>query len=195
MIAIIDYGAGNIASVQNSFRRLGVESKLTCDKQEIQQANGILIPGVGEAAFAMEQLKTFDLIETIKQYQKPVLGICLGQQLLCKSSEEGNVACLGIFDSEVKSFPKTDILPHMGWNNLQIETDSVLFKGLSKQADVYFVHNYYCTIGRNTIARNDYILPFSAVLQKNNFFGVQFHPEKSGETGELILKNFIELCD
>jgi imidazole glycerol-phosphate synthase subunit HisH len=194
MIVIIDYGAGNIASIQNALSRLGVKSTLSNKASEIQEAKGIIIPGVGQAKYAMEQLEKSNLIQIIQNLKQPVLGICLGQQLLCQKSDEGNVACIGIFDSVVKTFPKHEILPHMGWNTLK-KTNSDLFKGLESEFDVYYVHNYYCTTGKDTCGISDYILPFSGAFQKDNFYGVQFHPEKSGEVGEKIIKNFIQLCD
>lgn len=192
MIAIIDYGAGNVRSVQAALKRLGVESVLTSNKEELLAADKVIFPGVGHAAFAMQQLAEKKLIQVIKNLTQPVLGICLGQQLLCQSSEEGAINGIGIFDVQVKEFPKTELLPHMGWNQIeQLKGD--LFVGIETASDVYFVHNYYCELSNDTIATSHYCLPFSAALQKNNFYGTQFHPEKSSDIGQKILQNFIAL--
>ncbi len=192
MIAIIKYNAGNIASVKNAVERLGYECKVTDDISEIQSAEKVIFPGVGEAGSAITHLTNKGLDKIIQSLVQPTLGICLGLQLMCRHSEEGNTQCLGIFDVEVKKFPSTDIVPHMGWNNLKVE-ESPLFTGFGKQDTVYFVHSYYAEICPETIARCEYILPFSAAMQKNNFYATQFHPEKSGDVGENILKNFLEL--
>ncbi|MFC6267590.1 imidazole glycerol phosphate synthase subunit HisH [Frigoriflavimonas asaccharolytica] len=192
MIAIIDYGAGNVKSVENAVRKLGFETKITSNLEEIKQADKVIFPGVGEASTAMKYLKLKGLDVLIPTLKQAFLGICLGQQLLCKFSEEGNTKCLGIFDLKVKQFPATDIVPHMGWNNL-IKTKTSLFEGVSDEDNFYFVHSYYCEIGENTTSECDYILPFSATLQKDNFYGTQFHPEKSGDIGSKILENFLKL--
>lgn len=192
MIAIIKYNAGNIASVKNAVERLGYECKVTDDISEIRSAEKVIFPGVGEAGSAMIHLKDNRLDEIIQSLVQPTLGICLGLQLMCRYSEEGNTKCLGIFDADVKKFPAIDIVPHMGWNNLNVE-GSPLFTGFGKQDTVYFVHSYYAEICSETIARCEYILPFSAAMQKDNFYATQFHPEKSGNIGENILKNFLEL--
>ena len=192
MIAIIDYVAGNVKSVENAVRKLGFETIITSDFEEIRNAEKVIFPGVGEASTAMNYLNAKNLDELIPTLTQPFLGICLGQQLLCDFSEEGNTKCLGIFDLKVKQFPATDIVPHMGWNNLQ-KMIGPLFDGISEDDNFYFVHSYYCEIGKNTTSECDYILPFSATLQKDNFYGTQFHPEKSGDVGSKILENFLKL--
>ena len=191
MIAIIKYNAGNITSVVNALNRLGYESKVTDDETEIRNAEKVIFPGVGEASSAMKYLKERNLDELICSLKQPFLGICLGQQLMCKYSEEGDAECLGIFDVSVKKFPPKDLVPHMGWNNLQkIKGD--LLSGISEEDNVYFVHGYYCEVGKETLAECDYILPFSAVMQKDNFYATQFHLEKSATVGEKILLNFLK---
>ena len=192
MIAIIDYVAGNVKSVENAVRRLGFETIITSDFEEIRNAEKVIFPGVGEASTAMKYLKQTNLEKLIPTLKQPFLGICLGQQLLCDFSEEGATKCLGIFDLKVKEFPSTDIVPHMGWNNLQ-KLQGPLFEGISEADNFYFVHSYYCEIGEFTTSECDYILPFSATLQKDNFYGTQFHPEKSGDVGSKILENFLKL--
>jgi len=192
MIAIIKYNAGNIMSVQNALKRLGYESVITGDKDIIKAADKVIFPGVGEASSAMRYLKSKGLDKTILEIKKPVLGICLGLQLMCNFSKEGNTKCLGIFNSEVKIFPPEKIVPHMGWNNFT-KVNGELFKGIKAEDDVYYVHSYYAEVSENTTAICDYILPFSAAMQKGNFFATQFHPEKSAGVGEKILKNFLEL--
>jgi len=192
MIAIIDYVAGNVKSVENAVRKLGFETIITSDFKKIRNAEKVIFPGVGEASTAMNYLKQKNLDQLISTLQQPFLGICLGQQLLCDFSEEGNTKCLGIFDLNVKEFPATDIVPHMGWNNLQ-KRKGPLFEGVSEEDNFYFVHSYYCEVGENTTSECDYILPFSATLQKDNFYGTQFHPEKSGDVGSKILENFLKL--
>lgn len=192
MIAIVKYNAGNIGSVSNALNRLGCEHQVTDDKDTLQQADKVIFPGVGEASSAMKYLKEKQLDNTIKNLSQPVLGICLGLQLMCQSSEEGNSEGLGIFDTQVKRFPSHDIVPHMGWNNL-FDLKTKLFEGINEKNDVYYVHSYFAELCSNTIAKTDYILPFSAALNKNNFFATQFHPEKSASVGEVILKNFISI--
>lgn len=192
MIAIIDYVAGNVKSVENAVRRLGFETIITSDFEEIRNAEKVIFPGVGEASTAMKYLKQTNLEKLIPTLKQPFLGICLGQQLLCDFSEEGATKCLGIFDLKVKEFPSTDIVPHMGWNNLQ-KLQGPLFEGISEADNFYFVHSYYCEVGEFTTSECDYILPFSATLQKDNFYGTQFHPEKSGDVGSKILENFLKL--
>ena len=192
MIAIIDYVAGNVKSVENAVRRLGFETIITSDFEEIRNAEKVIFPGVGEASTAMKYLKQTNLEKLIPTLKQPFLGICLGQQLLCDFSEEGATKCLGIFDLKVKEFPSTDIVPHIGWNNLQ-KLQGPLFEGISEADNFYFVHSYYCEIGEFTTSECDYILPFSATLQKDNFYGTQFHPEKSGDVGSKILENFLKL--
>lgn len=192
MIAIIKYNAGNIQSVQNALNRLGHESVITDDKATIWSADKIIFPGVGEASTAMEYLKERALDEVITSITQPFLGICLGLQLMCNSSEEGNTNCLGIFDTEVKLFPPEEKVPHMGWNNFEL-LNGELFKGIAATDDVYYVHSYYAEKCNETVATCNYIKPFSAALQKDNFYATQFHPEKSAGIGEKILKNFLEL--
>ena len=192
MIAIIKYNAGNIQSVQNALNRLGVESVITDDKTTILNADKVIFPGVGEASSAMNYLKERGLDEVIRSITQPFLGICLGLQLMCKYSEEGNTDCLGIFDTKVKLFPPKLKVPHIGWNNLK-SSDLQLFKGIRSSEDFYFVHSYYAELCEETIAVTDYIKQISAALQKNNFYATQFHPEKSASVGEKLLKNFIEL--
>jgi glutamine amidotransferase len=192
MIAIVKYNAGNIKSVGNALNRLGYESIITDDPEVLLGADKVIFPGVGEAGTAMKYLKERGLDSTIKSIGKPVLGICLGLQLMCRFSEEADTECLGIFDSDVRLFPPVDKIPHMGWNNfLTMRGD--LFRGVSTDEDVYYVHSYYAEISSCTSATCDYILPFSAAMIKDNFFATQFHPEKSAGVGEKILRNFLEL--
>ncbi|HEX2921774.1 MAG TPA: imidazole glycerol phosphate synthase subunit HisH [Bacteroidales bacterium] len=192
MIAIVKYNAGNILSVQNALNRLGYENLITDDPRILAAADKVIFPGVGEASSAMRYLTAKKLDKTIISLKNPVLGICLGLQLMCRYSEEGNTSCLGIFNTDVKLFPPEDKIPHMGWNNFESLSGN-LFRGLDKNADVYYVHSYYAEICNDTIAACRYILPFSAALQKDNFYATQFHPEKSAGLGEVILKNFVEL--
>lgn len=192
MIAIVQYNAGNIASVKNALNRLGFESVLTNDEQVLRNADKVIFPGVGEASSAMKHLRENNLDAVIKSLSQPVLGICLGQQLMCSFSEEGKTTCLGIFDTEVRLFPPLDIVPQMGWNSLS-DLKGALFDGVNETDDVYFVHSYYAAICDHTVATCNYIVPFSASLQKNNFYATQFHPEKSGDVGERILLNFLNL--
>ena len=190
MIAIIKYNAGNIRSVQNALNRLGYDSIISDNSDEIRGADKVIFPGVGEAASAMNYLKNHDLDQLIGSLTQPILGICLGLQLMCQHSEEGNTPCLGIFDSHVKKFPSKDKVPHIGWNNFST-LKGTLFNGVQAKNDVYYVHSYYTEIGKHTIAECNYILPFSAAMQKDNFYATQFHPEKSADVGEVILKNFL----
>lgn len=192
MIAIIKYNAGNITSVKNAVERLGFSCNITDNIEEICDAEKVIFPGVGEANSAMKFLNNKGLDQTIKSLLQPVLGICLGLQLMCKYSEEGDTECLGIFDTTVKKFPPVDIVPHMGWNNINPVHDT-LFSYFDKNNSLYFVHSYYAGICGQTIATCNYILPFSAAMRKGNFYATQFHPEKSGDVGEKILKNFLEL--
>lgn len=192
MIAIIDYGAGNTESIQNALKKLGQKSIVTDDIQKIKAADKVIFPGVGQARTAMRILRKKGLEKEIPKLQQPVLGICLGLQLMCKDTEEGNIKGLGIFDASVKKFPSIDKVPHMGWNSL-IDKNSALFKGVDALTDVYFVHTYYAQISPETVATAQYSTAFSAAMQKNNFYATQFHPEKSSEAGMQILKNFLAL--
>lgn len=196
MIAIIKYNAGNVQSVQYALQRIGVASIVTDDIALIQSADKIIFPGVGHANAAMQYLKERELDKLIVSLQQPFLGICLGLQLMCRHSEEGDTDCLGIFNEEVKLFPASRMeiykIPQIGWNNIY-DYKSVLFNGLPDNAFVYTVHSYFAASGSETIATTDYIIPYSAALEKDNFYAVQFHPEKSGTTGESILKNFINI--
>ena len=193
-VAVVKYNAGNIYSVMNALKRLGVEPLLTDDAQQLRQADRVLFPGQGEASGAMAYLREHGLDEVICSLTQPVLGICIGQQLLCRHSEEGDVDCLGIFDADVKRFSPTrheDKVPCMGWNKIY-DTKSELMAGVEGQF-VYFVHSFYVPSCPETIATADYIQPYSAALHKDNFYATQFHPEKSGSAGERIIRNFLEL--
>ena len=194
-VAIVKYNAGNIYSVVNAMKRLGITPVLTDDAETLQKADRVLFPGQGQAREAMEYLKAHQLDQIIKNLKHPVLGICVGQQLLCRHSEEGDVDCMGVFDVDVKRFQPTkheDKVPAMGWNELH-DLKSDLYKGFDNLPYAYFVHSYYVPLCKETIATANYILPYSASLHKDNFYTCQFHPEKSGKVGEQILKNFLEL--
>lgn len=192
MIAVVQYNAGNIRSVQNALGRLGYKSQLTDDPVILRKADKVIFPGVGEAGSAMTHLKEKGLDQVIRELVQPVLGICLGLQLMCKYSEEGATEGLGIFDTIVRKFPERDIVPHMGWNNFHTSAGS-LMNQVNVDDDVYYVHAYYAEPCKDTRALCYYMLPFSAVLEKKNFYATQFHPEKSASTGEQILKNFLAL--
>ncbi len=194
-IAIVKYNAGNIYSVVNGLRRLGIEPLLTDNAEELSKADKVIFPGQGEARSAMEYLRERQLDEIISNLKQPVLGICVGQQLLCRHSEEGDTSCIGIFDADVKRFvPQRheDKVPAMGWNSLS-DVRSPLFKGFAENEYVYFVHSYYVPLCEHTIATAEYIQPYSAALNYKNFYATQFHPEKSGNVGVRILENFLNI--
>lgn len=192
-VAIIKYNAGNTQSVINALNRLGIEPLLTDNFEEIRGADKVIFPGVGEASSTMKHLKQLKMDELIPSLTQPVLGICLGLQLMCKWSEENNTDCLGIFDEEVKLFKpeNNDKVPHMGWNVLKNKSGALMNNLPDDHA--YFVHSYYVPVNKNTVAQADYINPFSAAMQKDNFSAVQFHPEKSAAQGQKIIQNFIEI--
>lgn len=195
MVAVIDYNAGNTRSVMNALSRLGVNAELTSDIDVIKSSDRMIFPGVGAASWAMDELKKRELIETIKEYQRPFLGICLGMQLMNSFSEEGNVDLLNITANKVRLFDKNVgvKIPHVGWNEVTFSSDPI-FKNLREKEYFYFVHSYYVEYSENTIATCFYDnVTFSAGLRKDNFYGFQFHPEKSGEVGEKLLKNFLEV--
>ncbi len=194
-VAIVKYNAGNIYSVAHALKRLGINALVTADPNELAAADKVIFPGVGEAFTTMQYLRTHNLDKVICDLKQPVLGICLGMQLMCASSEEGNTDCLGIFDTSVKRFiPQRheDKVPHMGWNTLS-DLKSGLFSDQLADKFVYFVHSYYVPVNEHTIATTEYILPFSAAMHKDNFYATQFHPEKSGSVCEMILQNFLNL--
>jgi glutamine amidotransferase len=192
MVAIIKYNGGNVNSVQNALNRLGEKSIITDDFELIRKADQVIFPGVGEASSTMKLLKEKDLDKLIPKLTQPVLGICLGMQLMCGNNEEGNTTGMGIFDINVKKFPPENIVPHMGWNTIS-DLKSSIFSEISEEDDFYFVHSYYCELSDFTTSVCDYILPFSATLEKDNFFATQFHPEKSGKIGNQLLKNFLKI--
>ena len=194
MIAIVDYKMGNLRSVENALRRLGAEFIVTADAEQIRKADKVLLPGVGNAAEAMENLRKAGLVEVIRSLRRPVLGICVGMQVMCRHSEEGDVDCLGIFDARVKRFEPSaeEKVPHMGWNSIG-NLESKLFKDIKGGEMVYFVHSFYPGLCPDTIATTRYGVMFSAALKYENFYGTQFHPEKSGDVGERIIANFLKL--
>lgn len=191
-VIIIDYGAGNIKSIQFAFKRLGIDAVLSNDIDEIKSADRVIFPGVGEARSAMQKLRASGLDVLIPRLKQPVLGICLGMQLMCLSSEENNTLGLGIFNTEVKQFTDRLKVPQIGWNSITgLQTD--LFKGIKNKEYMYMVHSYYAEACSEQISTTNYGLNYASALQKNNFYGVQFHPEKSGVVGEQILRNFLQL--
>ncbi len=190
-VAIIDYGAGNIQSIRFALARLGVSPTLSSDPETIQSASHVIFPGVGEASSAMAKLKSTQLDTLIPELTQPVLGICLGMQLMCNASEEGNTIALGIFDTEVVRFSTTRNVPHMGWN--KVKGSGVLFEKIPNDSHFYLVHSYYAKPNENTVGHCLYDFNFAAAMAKNNFYGTQFHPEKSGATGAQLLQNFLSL--
>lgn len=194
MIALIDYGAGNLKSVANALDDLKAEYLITNKSDEINAADKIIFPGVGEAASAMSKLNEMDIVETIKTTNKPLLGICLGMQLLSTFSEERNTKCLDIVQAVVKQFDSSKVkVPHMGWNKVEFKTSNILFENIESGENFYFANSYYVPISECTVASTNYDVVFSSALNKNNFYGVQFHPEKSSKAGLQVLKNFVEL--
>lgn len=194
MVTIIDYGTGNLRSVTNALERLGADYALTADPRQITAAERVLLPGVGEAATAMQQLRDKGLVETLRSLRCPVLGICLGMQLLCTHSEEGDTPALGIFPNRVRRFPAVEGIkvPHVGWNAVE-QLRSPLYDGVEEGAYVYYVHSYAADLNDCTAATTHYGIPFSGSLHRDNFYGCQFHPEKSGAVGQRILANFLAL--
>ena len=200
-VAIVKYNAGNIYSVVNALRRLGIEPLLTDDAEQLRKADRVLFPGQGHAGEAMDYLRARRLDEVIRDLRQPVFGICVGQQLLCRHSEEGDTDCIGVFDADVKRFHPVrheDKVPCMGWNMLDVRCGKVdvrckMFEGLGEHPYVYFVHSYYVPLCKETAAVADYVQPYSAAMHKDNFYTCQFHPEKSGAVGEQIIKNFLSL--
>ncbi|NEV94266.1 imidazole glycerol phosphate synthase subunit HisH [Psychroflexus sp. YR1-1] len=193
-IAIIDYGAGNVKSIEFALQRLGFESELTSDAKTIKAADRVIFPGVGEASSAMQMLRRTGLDTLIPKLKQPVLGICLGMQLMCKHCEEGDTKGLGIFDVNVVKFNTNLKVPQVGWNTI-FNLKSALFKSVEENSYMYLVHSYYVPTYNNSIATSDYGLEYSVALHKDNFYGVQFHPEKSGQIGEQVLENFIVNCN
>ena len=194
-VAIIDYNAGNIFSVHYAMKRLGIDALVTSDKELIAKADKVIFPGQGEANNTMRYLRETGMDKLILDLKQPVLGICIGMQLMCRHSEEGNTDCLSIFDANVKKFvPRRheDKVPHMGWNSLN-NAKGTLFKGITEGEFIYFVHSYYVELNAHTSATSEHIQPFSVALEKDNFYATQFHPEKSGLAGEKILSNFLDI--
>lgn len=193
MITIVDYGVGNLRSVENALRRLGAEYRLSADPAVIAASDKVLLPGVGNAAEAMFNLRERGLVQPIRELRKPLLGICIGMQVLCRRSEEGNTECIGLFDTDVVKFDSSSLkVPHMGWNRIG-NLSSKLFKNIDEGSYVYFVHSYRPNVCRDTTATTEYGGLFSSALKYENFYGTQFHPEKSGDVGEKILQNFLAL--
>lgn len=191
-VAIVKYNAGNTQSVIYALNRLGVEPVISDDAETLKSADKVIFPGVGEASTAMQYLKSRNLDSLIKSLTQPVLGICLGLQLLCSHSEENDTTCLGIFDVPVKKFPAGDKIPQIGWNSIE-KLKGPLFKDLREETFVYYVHSYYAALSDFTAASTEYIIQYSSALSRGNFHAVQFHPEKSGKAGEQIIKNFLDL--
>ncbi len=194
MIALINYGAGNVASVANALNDLDVEYKITNKEMDICNADKIIFPGVGEASYAIQKLHMMNLFTLLRIVKKPLLGICLGAHLLCEKSEEGDVSCLGHFPVTVKKFEGDIKIPHMGWNKVKVEKENPLFEGIPEGEQFYFAHSYYMPENDYSIASCEYGEKFSVAIKKDNFYGVQFHPEKSGKYGVQLLRNFVEKC-
>lgn len=195
MITIIDTGCANLSSVKFAFDRLGYSAEITRDLKKIQSADKLLLPGVGTANAAMENLQHRQLIDTIQNLTQPVLGICLGMQLMTEFSDEGRVETLNLMQGKTTLLPNCDLpLPHMGWNKVRYEPNHPLFVGIEQDSHFYFVHSYAVLPNENTVATCDYGVPFSAAIQRDNFYGVQFHPERSGKNGARLLRNFVENC-
>ena len=195
-VAIVDNGGANIASLRYALERLGADARLTADPDALRAAPRVILPGVGAAAVAMQRLQSLGLVETIRELRQPLLGICLGMQLLFDVSEEGDTACLGLLPGRVQRFAERDgyPVPHMGWNQLEFSSPDPLLDGIAPGAHVYFVHGYAVPVGPWTVATADYGGPFSAVVRQANFVGTQFHPERSGSTGARLLANFLEIA-
>jgi len=191
-VAIIKYNAGNIRSVDFALQRLGIRAAVTADPDYIKNADKVIFPGVGEAGTTMKYLRDHKLDSLLRELTQPVLGICLGQQLMCRASEEGNTGCIGIYNETVRRFPEGKKIPHMGWNSLK-ERRGDLFKDMEEKPYVYFVHSYYVPLCEDTAAVCDYGISFSAAMQRENYYATQFHPEKSGDIGHYILERFLKL--
>lgn len=194
MIGLIDYGAGNTASVENVLLQLNVDYKIIRTEFDALNCDKIILPGVGEAKFAMKRLALNNLVNFLRIIRKPVLGICLGMQLLCNKSEEGNASCLGVVDCDAVKFSGDFKIPHMGWNSINITGESKLLNEIPDGTNFYFAHSYYLPVIQSTKAYTNYFVDMSAVIEKENFYGVQFHPEKSGEFGVKLIRNFVEIC-
>ena len=195
MIALIDYGAGNVASVANALNELGKEYKITNNETEICIADKVIFPGVGEASFAIKQLNKLNLYSLLRIIKRPILGVCLGLQLMADFSTEGNITCLGIFPGKVLKFDSKKVkVPHMGWNDIHFKKESKLFSGIKDGEKFYFANSYYLPINEYTTSFCNNSIDISASMEKDNFYGVQFHPEKSSDAGLKVLRNFIELC-
>ncbi len=196
-LAVITSGGANFYSIEVALKRLGVTYQLTTDKEIVNNADGVIFPGVGSAGFAMKQLHQHDLINTIRNYQKPLLGICLGMQLLYEHSTEDGVDCLGIMSGKIERFDDSQqlVVPQMGWNNIVKKAESPLLNDFDMTKDVYFVHSYYAPVNTATVASCNYGVDFTAITNYKNFYGMQFHPEKSGVAGAQLIKNFIEVVN
>ncbi|MFH1196644.1 MAG: imidazole glycerol phosphate synthase subunit HisH [bacterium] len=195
MIALLDYGAGNTASIANVLKELGCEFKITDKEIDITESEKVIFPGVGDASFAIERIRSTGLFHILREIKKPLLGICLGMQVFCEKAKEGNVDCLGILLGSTEIFDTANVkVPHMGWNEVKQISSSKLFVGIKDNEYFYFANSYYVPMGEYTTAKTIYDVEFSACIEKNNYYGVQFHPEKSGAAGTQLIKNFIELC-